>query len=514
MKTRSSALLTAALLVLLALPCRAEVSKAYQDWAAGPVQLLMTQADRDAWSKVATDQDADAFVRLFWARRDPTPDTPENEFRKDFEFRAAYADQHFRETNGKGEEVRGSLTDRGRVFILLGPPHRLQKSRTAGVQAGETGDTTAGGEDIIKGESGAPGAGRNSDEIWMYEDEDKPAFVDKKRLQVRFRAEPGTDVYKLADPLAYVAEAVTRAIVRPDLQLADLTPATGSAAKGAGASFSAWGADVVTEPATVEALDKALSGEAAAGGGGGLDAHLDTGAFEASNGTWIVPVQVSTAGQAPAGAALVGEVVDADGARKLTFRGTEDWQTAKDQHVAKATVVAPPGSYQLRVGITNPAGEVLWRQATPVAVPATSDDFWLSEILLSDDIYPMKEAQQPLAPFAWEGVVVVPKGDRTFAQGDVMWYYLHACQPKLTADGKPNLRLTAQITGPVSFRGPMAVQPVKAGDRCWVLAQGLSLLPDHFPVGDYQLKVGVRDAEADQNLSAETGFKVTAAPGG
>jgi hypothetical protein len=62
-------------------------------------------------------------------------------------------------------------------------------------------------------------------------------------------------------------------------------------------------------------------------------------------------------------------------------------------------------------------------------------------------------------------VAVVPKGDRTFAQGDVMWYYLHACQPKLTGEGKPNLWLTVQLSGPESFRGPMGVDPVKASDH-------------------------------------------------
>ena len=57
------------------------------------------------------------FVEKFWASRDPTPGTPENESRKEFERRVAFADDRF----GQGE-VYGSMTDRGMVFVLLGPP--------------------------------------------------------------------------------------------------------------------------------------------------------------------------------------------------------------------------------------------------------------------------------------------------------------------------------------------------------------------------------------------------------
>src|SRR5262249_51742729 len=57
------------------------------------------------------------FVTAFWKARDPRPETPENEFREEFEKRAAFADDHFTES-----EIRGSVTDRGMIFLLLGPP--------------------------------------------------------------------------------------------------------------------------------------------------------------------------------------------------------------------------------------------------------------------------------------------------------------------------------------------------------------------------------------------------------
>lgn len=88
-----------------------------EDWAAGPVRNLMTPEDQQAFAQL---KDADArreFVTKFWAARDPKPETPENEFRLEFERRVAFADTHFSQ-----DLLPGSLTDRGLVFILLGPP--------------------------------------------------------------------------------------------------------------------------------------------------------------------------------------------------------------------------------------------------------------------------------------------------------------------------------------------------------------------------------------------------------
>jgi GWxTD domain-containing protein len=97
----------------------AALSPKYADWAKGPEQWLMTKDDWNAWRNVKTDEEAERFIELFWARRDPTPGTFVNEFRDRFNERVLYADAHFQSYRGK----RGSLTSPGRVFILLGRPN-------------------------------------------------------------------------------------------------------------------------------------------------------------------------------------------------------------------------------------------------------------------------------------------------------------------------------------------------------------------------------------------------------
>jgi|GEM_PF-967178 len=102
----------------LAASAFAGLSPKYADWAKGPEQWLMTRDDWRAWKNVKTDEEAQAFIDLFWARRDPTPGTLNNEYRAEFEGRVVYADREYKSKKGK----RGALTEVGRVFVLLGSP--------------------------------------------------------------------------------------------------------------------------------------------------------------------------------------------------------------------------------------------------------------------------------------------------------------------------------------------------------------------------------------------------------
>lgn len=88
-----------------------------EDWAAGPARFLLTPEERRSYSQISDPVQRSEFVSSFWKARDPKPETPENEFREEFDRRAAFADAHFTE-----DETRGSVTDRGMVFLLLGPP--------------------------------------------------------------------------------------------------------------------------------------------------------------------------------------------------------------------------------------------------------------------------------------------------------------------------------------------------------------------------------------------------------
>jgi GWxTD domain-containing protein len=103
-----------------------------ETWADGPARLLLTSAEADEYRHLVDPVSRSEFITKFWKAHDPKPETPENEFRDEFEKRVAFADQYF----VQGEK-RGSLTDRGMVFVLLGLPARSSQKPM------QTGDDTA-----------------------------------------------------------------------------------------------------------------------------------------------------------------------------------------------------------------------------------------------------------------------------------------------------------------------------------------------------------------------------------
>lgn len=93
-----------------------ELKKVYKDWLDKDVTYIITDDERKAFKKLQTDEEREAFIEEFWRRRDPDPDTEENEYREEYYERIAYANEHF--TAG----IPGWKTDRGRIWIMYGKP--------------------------------------------------------------------------------------------------------------------------------------------------------------------------------------------------------------------------------------------------------------------------------------------------------------------------------------------------------------------------------------------------------
>ncbi len=94
----------------------------YQKWLDEDVRYIITLAERAQFLALQSDEQRDRFVIEFWKHRDPTPATPENEFKEEHYRRLAYANQHF------ASNEAGWKTDRGRTYIVLGPPDEIQTS--------------------------------------------------------------------------------------------------------------------------------------------------------------------------------------------------------------------------------------------------------------------------------------------------------------------------------------------------------------------------------------------------
>ncbi|MBZ5524652.1 MAG: GWxTD domain-containing protein [Acidobacteriia bacterium] len=93
----------------------------YRKWLANEVPYIITDEERDAFKKLTNDTERAQFIEQFWLRRDPTPDTEENEYKDEYYRRKIYANENF------SSGVPGWRTDRGRIFILHGAPDSIEK---------------------------------------------------------------------------------------------------------------------------------------------------------------------------------------------------------------------------------------------------------------------------------------------------------------------------------------------------------------------------------------------------
>jgi GWxTD domain-containing protein len=103
-----------------------ELSKTYRKWLDEDVRWIITDQEKSAFMQLSNDEERDQFIEAFWQRRDPTPDTEENEFKEEHYRRIAYANEHF------AAGVPGWKTDRGRMYIVFGPADEIDSHPSGG----------------------------------------------------------------------------------------------------------------------------------------------------------------------------------------------------------------------------------------------------------------------------------------------------------------------------------------------------------------------------------------------
>ena len=104
---------------------RKELASPYNKWLDEEVRWIISDEERTAFKRLQTDDEKQSFIENFWLRRDPTPDTEENEFKEEHYRRIAWANDRF------ASGIPGWKTDRGMIYIKFGPPDE-NDSHTSG----------------------------------------------------------------------------------------------------------------------------------------------------------------------------------------------------------------------------------------------------------------------------------------------------------------------------------------------------------------------------------------------
>jgi GWxTD domain-containing protein len=105
---------------------RKELEGPYRKWLAEDVGYIITDEERQAFKRLSTDDERQQFIEQFWLRRDPTPDSAENEYKEEHYRRIAYANERY------ASGIPGWKSDRGRIYITFGPPAEIESHPSGG----------------------------------------------------------------------------------------------------------------------------------------------------------------------------------------------------------------------------------------------------------------------------------------------------------------------------------------------------------------------------------------------
>src|ERR1700719_3210412 len=103
-----------------------ELDTPYKQWLSEDVIYIISPAERQAFLQLETNEEREQFIEQFWLRRSATPDLPDNDFKEEHYRRIAYANEHF------ASGIPGWKTDRGRMYIMWGPPDEIESHPTGG----------------------------------------------------------------------------------------------------------------------------------------------------------------------------------------------------------------------------------------------------------------------------------------------------------------------------------------------------------------------------------------------
>ena len=178
-------------------------------WGDGPVKWIMTADEKAGWAGLAGGAERAEFVETFWERRNPRPGSADNIARTGFDRRVAFADTYFR----VDEQQRGSLSDPGMVFVLLGPPSRTgrktimaneERSISDGASLDEQWWMGARNSIHIDGQRATNSEGFR--EVWHYGREALPKAVTSYEVNVVFVTKKGYGRFVLQrDPATLAA---------------------------------------------------------------------------------------------------------------------------------------------------------------------------------------------------------------------------------------------------------------------------------------------------------------------
>jgi len=420
-------------LLLLAAPGWAQLSQKYAGWDEGPVRWLLTQDEKKAYDALKSDAEAQKFIDLFWAKRDPNLETRANEFKLDFEARVRAADKQFTEEKGP----RGALTDRGRVLIVLGKPAKrwhesiqafLSRIYGGSAVGGATATSARGAQAQMHGVSFNPSKGQA--DVWVYTREQIPEKVKlPKRVEsviFAFLDNEGSDHYILDRQLKTAKWGLKALEMGPAVYLVhpDMT------------ELPTFPLLPGTTVATAEQLAW-LDDENAPWPEG-----ASAGAVQGVTTERILPawVYVLLPKKTPPADRIVGRLTGPDGRVEGTFQKRVTGIKSVRGMVYELSVPAQVGTSKLELALSSRGKPLAVHPVEIVLEDVPLDSTWITPFVAGAEIYEQKQYTAG-TPFVYGGYHLVLRPDGHYSFGENLDYFCLVVRPKEGEDGKPKAKV-------------------------------------------------------------------------
>ncbi len=359
--------------------------------------------------------------------------------------------------------------------------------------------------------------GYSGKELWTYEQSTVNFELGQPAVEILFIDQYNSNEWKLdrmpSTDTATVFEKIARSyVVQPNLtEVPVLAAIRGVASVPVAAPL------VFKNPALGAAIDELRAGKAAAS----PNLHVSYGEFVTPKGENFVPVQLyaSAATGLAAGAkgTFFGRIENAtSGEAVVLFEEPATLASTSGGSYVDASLALPPGQYRGTFGFTAD-GKSTTLVSSPMSVSGLDKDaVGVSSLILSNHVFAMTEAQSPTDPYAFGGLKVVPKSDRTFRKADELWYFFELRNPGIdAATSEPRLMVKLTLTGktvqgaPVKMVAPPEETPareLKGVPGHWAVGQAMPL--ETFHPGEYTLAVKVTDLTNKQAYDLQAEFRI------
>lgn len=495
-----------------------EVKKVYKDWLEKDVAYIITDEERKAFKKLETDEERESFIESFWRRRDPDPDTDENEFKEEYYERIAYANEKY------ASGIPGWKTDRGRIYIMFGKPHEVESH-------------PSGGQYQRPYYEGGGSTSTYPFEIWFYR------YIEGvgSGIEIEFVDPTGSGEYRIArspnekDALLYVPNAGLT--LAEELGLSSKTDRV----TGLGNTFNYTReqdnpftrmqilADLSRPPAVKfadlqSALDTTSSG---AQDSNPLNFDMRVDFFRQSDDKVVTAITIQMennqlrfadkGGIQEARANIFGKITAVSGKRVGVFEDpivtqatTSELIQAKDKKSAyqKALPLAP-GRYKVQVIVRDVDSGATGIQSIPFEVPKyVPSALATSTLVLAARLQYMGD-REPGGMFTIGDKKVIPNVSNTYKRGQEVGIYMQIYNAGIDETTlRPSVDVTYSLTkdGKELLNQPEDWKGMSDSGQRLTLAR---LLPTTgLGTGDYELKVKVRDRVSGQEIKQEAKFKV------